>query len=244
MSVKNYSGQTFGNLTVVERVGLFEFPDRQNKCGRHTVTSVWKCKCVCGREVEVKTDKLRRSKASCGNPDCPGFIKTNQAFSKPWEPIIDGVITKIPLGNSDKFALIDTEDLDKVKLRSWSLTPKGYVFSKISGKKVLLHRLILEAPKGTEVDHIHHDTLDNRKSEIRLCTKSQNQHNQERIKLSNTDSKGVHYNKRTHKFQAYIGVNKMNHHLGFYDTYNEAMAVRKQAEIDFHKEFRYQQQRS
>ena len=70
-------------------------------------------------------------------------------------------------------AIIDIEDVDKVNFTSWYLDKNGYVVSKCKqtkNKGIYLHRLILNAEKMDVVDHINHNTLDNRKENLRLCT--------------------------------------------------------------------------
>lgn len=70
---------------------------------------------------------------------------------------------------------IDEEDIDKVICLQWHITTGGYVES-TSGIR-LLHRLIMNAKEGEEVDHINGNKLDNRKENLRLCTREQNSHN-------------------------------------------------------------------
>jgi hypothetical protein len=238
MAVKNWVGEVFGNLTVVSRSGLFEFPDNGSKCGRRSVTSVWKCRCVCGREIEVRTQMLKRGKATCGNPECCTYLKSKQTVF--WEPVIEGATAKIPLGNRDKFALVDVEDVDKIRHRGWFCNAQGYASAKILGEHTLMHRLVMNAESGTELDHINHDKLDNRKENLRFVTRSQNLYNSKPRK-SNTGIKGVHKIEREtcSKYHAYIAFDNKQVSLGFYDTLEEAIAVRKAAEEKYHREFRY-----
>lgn len=84
---------------------------------------------------------------------------------------------------------IDREDLDRVIAQGrWHVInvdeTKGrvqlYCVCRVKGKTIYLHRFITNAPpksSGVEVDHIHLRTMDNRKSELRVATKSENQHN-------------------------------------------------------------------
>jgi hypothetical protein len=80
-------------------------------------------------------------------------------------------------------ALIDDEDVRLVTSFRWSLNRvTGYVLGhgrKPSGLRttVMLHRLIMDAPNGLDVDHINHDPLDCRRSNLRIATRSQNMQN-------------------------------------------------------------------
>ncbi|MDR2485549.1 MAG: HNH endonuclease, partial [Treponema sp.] len=78
--------------------------------------------------------------------------------------------------------LIDDEDYERVCVIKWRRTSAGPYFGtgkRINGKYkiVWLHRFIIDAPEGFEVDHINLDTLDNRKANLRVCTRAQNMHN-------------------------------------------------------------------
>ena len=79
-----------------------------------------------------------------------------------------------------------------------------------------------------EVDHINHNKLDNRKSNLRICTHQQNCMN------VSDNVKGIHYDKSRNKWMAHIkGKN-----LGRFNTKEEAIEARKQAEMDYFGEYR------
>jgi len=72
-------------------------------------------------------------------------------------------------------ALVDDEDFERVNRSHWKLHPQGYAYRKTTrgrGKHVtiLMHRFIMNAPAGMEVDHLHGSKLDNRKSQLCLIT--------------------------------------------------------------------------
>ena len=131
------------------------------------------------------------------------------------------------LGNS---FWIDTEDLEKIRHCYFSLHgDDGYFSAVIKGKRVYLHRFIMDAPKGMVVDHINHLREDNRKCNLRVCTKSQNNRN-----LSCT---GYYFNKKYGKWQAYITLNGKRKSLGTFEKEVEAKEARKVAEKEYFKEF-------
>jgi hypothetical protein len=82
----------------------------------------------------------------------------------------------IPL-TQGKFAIVDAEDYERLSKYKWHVD-KGdstyYAARGIVGKNFRMHREILNAPEGLVVDHRNHNGLDNRKKNLRLCTRSQN----------------------------------------------------------------------
>lgn len=76
------------------------------------------------------------------------------------------------------FSKISVEDVERVCKYKWFATKTTYgsyrASATINNKQVRLHRFILNAPDNMDVDHINHDTLDNRREKIRICTRSEN----------------------------------------------------------------------
>ena len=137
--------------------------------------------------------------------------------------------------NEKTRVLIDIEDSEKVKDFKWYIDKNEYIVSKCkkTGHKGLyLHRFIMNCPKDMVVDHINHNTLDNRKFNLRICTQHENTFN----KKENGNDKGVFL--RGNKWIAQISYNYKNIYLGRFDTYEEALKVRKEAEIKYFGEFR------
>ena len=131
------------------------------------------------------------------------------------------------LGNS---FWIDTEDLEKIRHYYFSLHGNdGYFSAIIKGKRVYLHRYIMNAPKGMVVDHINHLREDNRKCNLRVCTKSQNNRN--------LSCKGYYFNKKYGKWQAYITLNGKRKSLGTFEKEVDAKEARKIAEKEYFKEY-------
>ncbi|MDR1901356.1 MAG: HNH endonuclease [Treponema sp.] len=94
--------------------------------------------------------------------------------------------------------LIDDDDAEKVLSKKWQISTRrengGAYFSchiKRNGKKLYLHRLITNAPEGMTVDHVSGDVLDNRKSNLRICTQGENSFNKKIRKDNTTGFKGV-----------------------------------------------------
>jgi len=156
------------------------------------------------------------------------------------EYIIDGDITEIVLvgrgDNETGRTIINTKHLDVVKQYKWRLNNSGYA---MSGDRILLHRLITNAPKGMEVDHKDHCTLNNLDNNLRVCTRSENQLNQS-IKSNNTSGfKGVTWHKKMNQWVAQIMINGKSIYLGASSNIQEAIDLRKSAETKYHGEFSY-----
>lgn len=75
--------------------------------------------------------------------------------------------------------LIDTEDIDKIKDIHWNAEKdkRGKFYVRNRKKNLRLHRVITNCPPNLVVDHINHNTLDNRKSNLRVCTIAENNRN-------------------------------------------------------------------
>jgi hypothetical protein len=85
-------------------------------------------------------------------------------------------------------------------------------------RSILMHRLVLYAPRGKEVDHINGDTLDNRRGNLRLAAHDQNGHNRKIQRNNASGFKGVSCYKRTGLWGAYIKFRGKQYHLGYFDT--------------------------
>ena len=140
---------------------------------------------------------------------------------------------EVVLSNTQNRVLVDIEDFLRIRTYKWRET-NNYAHNRVLG---YMHRFILNAPKGTDVDHIFHNKLDNRKSKLRLCTRSQNNMNKSHQVNSTTKVRGVHYCKQTGKYACEIHVNKKKIWLGRYSTLDEASRVRKEAEIKYFGEY-------
>lgn len=113
---------------------------------------------------------------------------------------------KIQLGGHIKgsvlrgYALVDTEDYDKLIKYQWYKQGKYAARFRRRGedspKGVFMHRVLLNPPKDKQIDHINGNGLDNRRMNLRIVTASQNNHNS-RIRKDNTSGyKGIYWDKK------------------------------------------------
>ena len=100
-----------------------------------------------------------------------------------------------------------------------------------------MHREILSAPDSAEVDHKDGNGLDNRKQNLRLASRVQNQCNKRRYSSNTCGFKGVHFHKQNRKWRARIEFNKKRISLGLFSSREEAGAAYIEAAKRLHGEF-------
>jgi hypothetical protein len=151
------------------------------------------------------------------------------------ETIIDGMTV-----------LFDECDLPIINGHRWKLNRKKYEIqdqayfqASIKGDTIHLHRVIMGLSRGDKlyVDHIDGNTLDCRRSNLRICTNKQNIQNRKRSKNNTSGYKGVCLDKETGKWHAYITADKKFHSLGCFMTKEEAHAAWVGAAKILHGEF-------
>ena len=232
--IKDYGikiGDIFNKRTVIE-VGKFkEIKDKRAKSGiRLAQASLCKCSCEKSEPKLVKNSTLVKGSSKgcirCGNKKCNRYD-------------LSGVYGVGYTFKNERF-YFDLEDYEKIKEYCWHMhwdTHNGYLrtFLKKDGNKNIyefLHRIILkEIPDERVVDHINRKTFDNRKSNLRLVSRSVNSMNAKR-----KDTKyiqGVTFNKIEKKFKSCIRFDKKQINLGTYKELNDAIKSRLEAELRY-----------
>ena len=112
-----------------------------------------------------------------------------------------------------------------------------YCVSYPKGKSMFFHRFIL--PDSTQVDHVNHNGMDNRRSNIRSCTHAQNMMNRGLQANNKSGVTGVLWDKLTKKWRATIKIRGKNKYLGQFAEKSDAIACRKQAEENLFGEYSY-----
>jgi hypothetical protein len=102
----------------------------------------------------------------------PNDILINESYSE--------IILRDNRQRINGICFIDTDDLDLIKQYKWN-NCQGYARTSINGKTIRLHRLILNCPDKF-IDHINHNTLDNRRQNLRIVTPKENNKNKKYVK--------------------------------------------------------------
>ncbi|QYC10549.1 HNH endonuclease [Brevundimonas nasdae] len=142
-------------------------------------------------------------------------------------------------------AVVDLVDLPLVEPFNWAAlcTKTGHAYAQrsrtIEGRvtHILMHRAIIEPPPGMVIDHINGNGLDNRRSNLRICSHNDNMKNQVVHRINKLQAKGVYLPKGKQRYRATITFNGRKIRLGSYATVQEAAAAYKGAAIALGGEF-------
>lgn len=146
---------------------------------------------------------------------------------------------EIPLSQG-KIALVDDEDYERVVQLKWYYDGR-YVSNcdNKRGRGVRLHRFIMNAPAGVDVDHRDLNKLNCQKSNLRLATRQQNTQSQPKRRINNGTSrfKGVSYERRRGWWVAQICLDYKTKYLGSFHNEEEAARAYDRAARQYFGEF-------
>lgn len=147
-----------------------------------------------------------------------------------------GVLT---IGNTEIF--FDIEDLPIINSRRWYVDKDGYLASSYiyNGCRcfAMFHRIVMNAKPGQIVDHINRNRADNRKNNLRCCSRFENNLNRGRRSTNKSGTIGVYYDDKRNKWIANITYNKRRIFIGRFSTKEAAVKARLQKEAELFKEF-------
>ena len=199
----------------------------------------WLCRCDCGNECVVSRGGLKGGKTqSCG---CLQRERTSEIKRKYNTYDLSGEYGIGYTSKGEEF-YFDLEDYDKIKDYCWCFNDQDYIVAhNKSGNNIRLHRLILNINnKDIIIDHKNRRKNDNRKSNLRIATKSENAMNRPADIRSTTGYKGVH--KVGNKYTANIGLNNETIYLGIFDSMEDAAECRYRNEKEIFGEFAYNEE--
>jgi len=151
----------------------------------------------------------------------------------------DGVLRLVLPCN--RILLFDEADLDFVASRRWHSFRNQhhntwYAGTRIDGKRLRMHRLLVSAPRAFQVDHRDGNGLNNCRSNLRLCNNQQNRWNCP-SRPGTSRFKGVHWNKANKRWHSAIRVGGKTRWLGTFRREEDAAAAYDQAAMILHGEF-------
>lgn len=217
-------GLKVGHLTVTE----FSYRDNHSR-------QYWKCFCdACGNYKDILRPNLLKGKIrSCGCQQNSYVKRKINTYDLSGEYGI-GYTSK---GEEFHF---DLEDYDKIKDSNWCVDSNGYITTS-APKRMKMHRLIMNVDDpNIEVDHIYHNRRDNRKSQLRLVSSTQNQMNKTPQRHSSPCT-GVSWHKNKHFRIVQIGLNGKLKYVGCSKDLDEAIQMRKDAEKKYFGEYAYKE---
>jgi hypothetical protein len=139
----------------------------------------------------------------------------------------------------EKIALVDDEDYEFLNQFKWQSHFDGHNWYVVRTaynpkRRIMMHRIIMNTPKGLETDHIDHNGLNCQKNNMRNCTHNDNIKN----KKPSGRSKflGVSYDKKN-QIRANIKIKSIQKHLGYFKTEEEVAIAYDKKALEIHGEF-------
>lgn len=226
-----YPGQRFGSWTVLSE------DEEESRKRKYTM---YLCKCDCGTIQSIRASRLTNGYTTncskCGN------IKMSITKRGKNQYDLSGDYGIGWTTNTNKQFYFDKEQYEKIKIYTWyENTTTGYVTTQSYNKCIDLHRYILDAKPDEIVDHIHgkNTILDNRKCNLRIVTKQQNNINRGIQSNNKSGTTGVRWREDLQKWESRIGYNRKTIMIGIFDNYIDAVKARKQKENELFKEYSY-----
>ena len=219
-------------LTVIRQVD-----DYVDSAGEHYAQ--WLCHCNCENNKEEFV--VRGSHIKNGTTLSCGCLNKERLVGRPKKGNKYDLSGDYGIGwtsNTNEELYFDLEDYDKIKEHTWYSFMDGSTkaigaWDTNKGSRISMHHLLGFA----EYDHMDRNELNNKKDNLRQCTRTENRINANR-RIDNTSGfVGVSYHKADNKWWAKISVNKKEVLVGRYEDKEDAIVARLKAEKQYYGEF-------
>jgi hypothetical protein len=197
----------------------------------------WDCVCECdaSKIITIDGNSLRRGLTkSCGCLKIERTIETNKKYNR------YDVSGEFGIGwttNTNREFYFDLEDYDKIKDYCWCETTSNTglqrISARVNNKNTYMHVLL----GFKNYDHIDRNEFNNRKSNLRKCTREENARNAKLRKNNSSGVTGVYWSKKENKWIARIVISKKFKRVGCFTNKDDAIIARLQAESKYYKEF-------
>jgi len=149
--------------------------------------------------------------------------------------------TDKPVEARHQYTIVDPDDYQKLAKLPWQLcdSETGQYALRLAGRQIIaMHRVIMNAPRGSIVDHEDRNGLNNTRKNLRFATRTQNNCNVRRKTETKTSKyKGVSFVPKTQKWRAQIKYNGISKHLGYFENEEDAARTYDEAAKEYHGEF-------
>lgn len=131
-----------------------------------------------------------------------------------------------------KRAIVDDEDFEWLSQWKWHYNTSGgasrtrLASDKSDTSRIQMHREIMKTPKGMDTDHINHNRLDNRKSNLRICTHAENLVNRGKTRANKSGYVGVYWHSRDKHWRAQVQEHSNVIFLGSFKKIEDAVEAR------------------
>lgn len=233
---EDLTGKTFGRLKVIRQVDDYISPR-----GNHY--SQWECECSCvNKTILCATGNHLKKGAmiSCGCLKKERTIQMGRNNKKQNKYDLSGEYGVGWTSNTNEEFFFDLEDYDLIKDYCWRKSVSGYVICTTHYDNevgdIKLHRLVTGYQYDI-VDHIDRNKLNNRKSNLRECTCSQNNTNKDPYQNNTSGYIGVYWVRRESKWISSISIDNRTIYLGSFINKKDAIKARLRAEAKYYGEF-------
>ena len=233
---EDLTGKQFGRLTV-----LYQGEDFINPNGTHEAG--WVCQCDCKNQsiVLIRGGVLKRGATqSCGCLHSELLASRNKSNVKRNKYDLSGEYGVGWTTNTNREFYFDLEDYELIKDYCWfehKSNKDNYIaleaYDSDTGKTIRMHYLF--GCKGW--DHIDRDTFNNKRSNLRPASPTDNARNSTIGSNNSSGVIGVSWHTRDETWTARIGINKKNIHLGYFNSKTDAIKARLKAEKEYFGEF-------